>query len=148
MSVKVGINGFGRIGRNFFRAALKSGADLDFVAANDIMDTKTAAHLLKYDSVLGRLDAEVKAAQHEIELPPARQRLFGMFDYTDEVFWWGKADTADAMKAPVATLNPAGLTRTSPTASASVPRFETSISLVSHTPTGTDPKSTGLATAR
>jgi hypothetical protein len=46
-------------------------------------------------------DAEAKAAQHEIELPPVQQRLFGMFDYTDEVFWWGKADTADAMKAIV-----------------------------------------------
>ncbi len=46
-------------------------------------------------------DAEVKAAQKEIELPPARQRLFAMLDYTDEVFWWGKADTADAMKAIV-----------------------------------------------
>ena len=51
-----------------YRAALKSGADLDFVAANDIMDTKTAAHLLKYDSVLGRLDAEVKAAEDSISV--------------------------------------------------------------------------------
>ena len=62
MSVNVGINGFGRIGRNFFRAALKKGADIDFVAVNDITDAGTLAHLLKYDSVLGVLDAEIKAS--------------------------------------------------------------------------------------
>ncbi len=61
MSVRVGINGFGRIGRNFFRAARKRGADIDFVAANDLGDPKTMAHLLKYDSVLGPLDADVEA---------------------------------------------------------------------------------------
>jgi glyceraldehyde 3-phosphate dehydrogenase len=59
MSVKVGINGFGRIGRNFFRAAKKQGKDWDFVAVNDITDAKTLAHLLKYDSVLGTFDREV-----------------------------------------------------------------------------------------
>ena len=56
-------------------------------------------------------DAEVKAAQKEIELPPSRQRLFGMFDYTDEVFWWGKADTAEAMKAIVYRHEQAGFGR-------------------------------------
>jgi glyceraldehyde 3-phosphate dehydrogenase len=59
MSVKIGINGFGRIGRNFFRAARKLGVDWDFVAVNDITDAPTLAHLLKYDSVLGRFDGEV-----------------------------------------------------------------------------------------
>ncbi len=59
MTVKVGINGFGRIGRNFLRAARKTGADFDFVGVNDITDPKTLAHLLKYDSVLGRFDGEV-----------------------------------------------------------------------------------------
>src|SRR6201992_1889925 len=54
MAVKVGINGFGRIGRNVFRAAQASGADLEFVAVNDLVDTATMAHLLKYDSILGR----------------------------------------------------------------------------------------------
>jgi glyceraldehyde 3-phosphate dehydrogenase len=58
MAIKVGINGFGRIGRNVLRASLGD-ADLDFVAVNDITDTKTLAHLLKYDSVLGNLDEEV-----------------------------------------------------------------------------------------
>jgi glyceraldehyde 3-phosphate dehydrogenase len=60
MAIKVGINGFGRIGRNLVRAALGS-HDIDFVAVNDITDTKTLAHLLKYDSILGNLDATIEA---------------------------------------------------------------------------------------
>ena len=60
MSVKIGINGFGRIGRNYFRAALAQGSDLEIVAVNDLTDNKTLAHLLKYDSVGGRLDADVQ----------------------------------------------------------------------------------------
>ena len=59
MTVRVGINGFGRIGRNFFRAAAASGADIEIVAANDLGDVATMAHLLKYDSILGRLDRPV-----------------------------------------------------------------------------------------
>jgi glyceraldehyde 3-phosphate dehydrogenase len=59
MAVKVGINGFGRIGRNLFRAAQESDADLDIVAVNDITDNATLAHLLKYDSILGRYPGEV-----------------------------------------------------------------------------------------
>jgi glyceraldehyde 3-phosphate dehydrogenase len=59
MTVKLGINGFGRIGRNFLRATLASGADVEIVAVNDITDAPTLAHLLKYDSVLGRLPHEV-----------------------------------------------------------------------------------------
>ena len=58
---RVGINGFGRIGRNFFRATLERGGDYELVAANDIGDTKTMAHLLKHDSVLGTLDLPVEA---------------------------------------------------------------------------------------
>jgi len=60
MAVKVGINGFGRIGRNVFRAAQAAGADIDFVAVNDLTDPGTLAHLLKYDSILGRFPAEVE----------------------------------------------------------------------------------------
>ena len=60
MSVKIGINGFGRIGRNYFRAALAKGSDLDIVAVNDLTDNTTLATLLKYDSVNGRLDATVE----------------------------------------------------------------------------------------
>lgn len=59
MTIRVGINGFGRIGRNFFRAILASGADIEIVGVNDLTDNKTLAHLLKYDSVLGRLTQEV-----------------------------------------------------------------------------------------
>jgi glyceraldehyde 3-phosphate dehydrogenase (phosphorylating) len=59
MAVKVGINGFGRIGRNVFRAAHAAGADLEFVAVNDLTDPATLAHLLKYDSILGRFPGEV-----------------------------------------------------------------------------------------
>jgi glyceraldehyde 3-phosphate dehydrogenase len=60
MAVKVGINGFGRIGRNVFRAANAAGADLEFVAVNDLVDTETMAHLLKYDSILGRFPGKVE----------------------------------------------------------------------------------------
>ena len=66
MGVKIGINGFGRIGRNFFRAAKQQGRDWDFVAVNDITDPRTLAHLLKYDSVLGTFDAEVGVAEDGI----------------------------------------------------------------------------------
>ncbi|BCB83448.1 type I glyceraldehyde-3-phosphate dehydrogenase [Phytohabitans suffuscus] len=66
MTIRVGINGFGRIGRNFFRAVLASGADIEIVGANDLTDNATLAHLLKYDSILGRLPYEVKANGDEI----------------------------------------------------------------------------------
>jgi glyceraldehyde 3-phosphate dehydrogenase (phosphorylating) len=62
MAVKVGINGFGRIGRNLFRAAHAAGSDLEFVAVNDLIDAEMIAHLLKYDSVLGRFPGEVQAS--------------------------------------------------------------------------------------
>jgi glyceraldehyde 3-phosphate dehydrogenase len=68
MAVKVGINGFGRIGRNLFRAAHAADADLDFVAVNDITDTGTLAHLLKYDSILGRFPGEVEAGEGSISV--------------------------------------------------------------------------------
>src|SRR5438034_472197 len=79
MATRVGINGFGRIGRNFFRAHLKRGDDFEIVAANDLGDAKTMAHLLKHDSVLGRLQEDVSASDgaitvggHEIQLLSAR----------------------------------------------------------------------------
>jgi len=62
MAVKVGINGFGRIGRNVFRAALESGSELDFVAVNDLIDAETIAHLLRYDTVLGRFPGEIEVS--------------------------------------------------------------------------------------
>ena len=66
MSVKIGINGFGRIGRNYFRAALAKGSELEIVAVNDLTDTKTLAHLLKYDTTNGRLDATVEVVGDSI----------------------------------------------------------------------------------
>ncbi len=68
MTVRVGINGFGRIGRNFYRALLASGADIEVVGVNDLTDTKTLAHLLKYDSILGRLGKDVVAGDGEINV--------------------------------------------------------------------------------
>jgi glyceraldehyde 3-phosphate dehydrogenase len=68
VTVRVGINGFGRIGRNFFRAALDMGADIEIVAANDLGDVKTMAHLLKYDSILGRLSDEVSVSDEGIRV--------------------------------------------------------------------------------
>ena len=68
MTVRVGINGFGRIGRNFFRALTAAGADIDLVAANDLGDKKTMAHLLKYDSILGRFPGEVRATDDGISV--------------------------------------------------------------------------------
>jgi glyceraldehyde 3-phosphate dehydrogenase len=66
VTIRVGINGFGRIGRNFFRAALDRGADIQLVGVNDLTDNAVLAHLLKYDSILGRLPHEVKATADEI----------------------------------------------------------------------------------
>ena len=80
MSVRVGINGFGRIGRNFFRAALRRGADIEFVAVNDIGDAKTMAHLLKYDSVLGPLDEDVEAVDGGIRVGEVELRLLNEKD--------------------------------------------------------------------
>ena len=74
MTVRVGINGFGRIGRNFFRAVVASGADIEVVGANDLTDNKTLAHLLKYDSILGRLDADVEVTGEAITVGSGRAR--------------------------------------------------------------------------
>ena len=68
MTVRVGINGFGRIGRNFFRAAAARGADVEIVAVNDLGSLKTMAHLLKYDSVLGVLPNDIKAVENGISI--------------------------------------------------------------------------------
>jgi glyceraldehyde 3-phosphate dehydrogenase len=68
VTVRVGINGFGRIGRNFFRAATARGADIEIVAVNDLGSLKTMAHLLKYDSVLGVLPNDIKAVENGISI--------------------------------------------------------------------------------
>ncbi|HKS10193.1 MAG TPA: type I glyceraldehyde-3-phosphate dehydrogenase [Pyrinomonadaceae bacterium] len=79
MAVKVGINGFGRIGRNIFRTALGD-PDIDFVAVNDLTDTRTLAHLLKYDSVLGNLDQDVTATENGIKVDDEEFRVFSQRD--------------------------------------------------------------------
>jgi glyceraldehyde 3-phosphate dehydrogenase len=79
MAVKVGINGFGRIGRNIFRTALGDN-DIEFVAVNDITDTKTLAHLLKYDSVLGNLHHQISASENGIKVEDQELRVFSERD--------------------------------------------------------------------
>src|SRR5215472_11592792 len=79
MSIKVGINGFGRIGRNILRTALNE-PNLEFVAVNDLTDTKTLAHLLKYDSILGSLSHKVTATGDSIQLDNKRIRVFAQKD--------------------------------------------------------------------
>jgi len=79
VTVRVGINGFGRIGRNFFRAVLASGADIELVAANDLTDNKTLAHLLRYDTILGRLD-DVSFTDDDISVGDATFRVFAERD--------------------------------------------------------------------
>ena len=75
MSIKIGINGFGRIGRNVFRASYQD-PDVDITAVNDITDAKTLAHLLKYDSVLGILDAEIQAKENSIFVDGKEIKVF------------------------------------------------------------------------
>src|ERR1700722_4661872 len=77
MPIKVGINGFGRIGRNVVRAGLTH-PGIEFVAANDLTDTKTLAHLLKYDSILGRLKYSVKAEDEHIVVDGKKIRIFAI----------------------------------------------------------------------
>jgi glyceraldehyde 3-phosphate dehydrogenase len=79
MAVKVGINGFGRIGRNVVRAGYQD-PEIEFVACNDLTDTKTLAHLLKYDSVLGTLHAEVKAEADSISVNGKKIKVFATKD--------------------------------------------------------------------
>ncbi|MEV4019119.1 type I glyceraldehyde-3-phosphate dehydrogenase [Nonomuraea angiospora] len=80
MSIRVGVNGFGRIGRNFWRAVAASGKDIEIVAVNDLTDNATLAHLLKYDSILGRLPYEVKATSDEITVDGKAIKVFAERD--------------------------------------------------------------------
>nr|MCH9840097.1 type I glyceraldehyde-3-phosphate dehydrogenase [Actinomycetes bacterium] len=86
--MKVGINGFGRIGRNFFRAINVSGADITVVGINDLTDTKTLAHLLKYDSILGRFNGSVEAEEGAIVVNGVRIPVFAQRDPAD--LPWGE----------------------------------------------------------
>ncbi|MBW3645258.1 MAG: type I glyceraldehyde-3-phosphate dehydrogenase [Actinobacteria bacterium] len=80
MTIRVGINGFGRIGRNFFRAALASGADLEVVGVNDLVPPETNAHLLKYDSTHGRIGTEVKTTSDGISVGGKSFKVFSERD--------------------------------------------------------------------
>ena len=90
MTVRVGINGFGRIGRNFFRAAVAQGADLEIVAVNDLTDNKTLAHLLKYDSIMGKLDAEVTYDDESITVDG--KRIIAWAERDPKNLKWGEND--------------------------------------------------------
>ena len=88
MTVRVGINGFGRIGRNFYRAVVASGADVEIVAVNDLTDNATLAHLLKYDSILGRFDGDVSSTDTDIT---AGDKTFKVFEERDPAnLKWGE----------------------------------------------------------
>jgi glyceraldehyde 3-phosphate dehydrogenase len=90
MTVRVGINGFGRIGRNFFRAVRASGADIEIVGVNDLTDNAVLAHLLKYDSILGRLDADVSSDDTSIKVGDQVIRAFAERDPANLA--WGDLD--------------------------------------------------------
>jgi glyceraldehyde 3-phosphate dehydrogenase len=83
MAVKVGINGFGRIGRNLFRAAHEAGTDLEFVAVNDLIDAEMIAHLLKYDTVLGRFPGEIEVVGDGIKVEGAEIKVLNERDPAD-----------------------------------------------------------------
>src|ERR671933_1093710 len=83
MALRAGINGFGRIGRNVFRAAYDRGADIEWVGVNDITDTETLAHLLKYDSILGHFPGEVEATETGISVDGKELRVFAERDPGD-----------------------------------------------------------------
>ncbi len=88
MAIKLGINGFGRIGRNVFRAVLETDLDLEIVAINDITDSKTLAHLLKYDSIYGRLQADVVHEENSISVNGKNVAVFAQRD--PEKISWGE----------------------------------------------------------
>jgi glyceraldehyde 3-phosphate dehydrogenase len=87
VTVRVGINGFGRIGRNFFRAVRASGADIEIVGVNDLTDNKSLAHLLKFDSILGRLDADVTSTDTSIKV--GDQEIAAFAERDPSALKWG-----------------------------------------------------------
>jgi glyceraldehyde 3-phosphate dehydrogenase len=88
VTVRVGINGFGRIGRNFFRAVRASGADIEIVGVNDLTDNASLAHLLKYDSILGRLDADVTSTDTAIKV--GDQEIAAFAERDPAALKWGE----------------------------------------------------------
>ena len=96
--VRVGINGFGRIGRNFFRAVLTSGADIEIVGINDLTDNKTLAHLLKYDSILGPLGLPVTYDETSITVNGKKIRVFAERD--PGALPWGEVKADIVIESP------------------------------------------------
>jgi len=88
LTVRVGINGFGRIGRNFFRAVRASGADIEIVGVNDLTDNQSLAHLLKFDSILGRLDADVTSTETSIRV--GDQEITAFAERDPAALKWGE----------------------------------------------------------
>ena len=88
MTIRVGINGFGRIGRNFFRAVVESGADIEIVGVNDLTDNKSLAHLLKYDSILGRLAQDV--TYDETSITVGGKSIKAMAERDPSLLPWGE----------------------------------------------------------
>ena len=104
--VRVGINGFGRIGRNFFRAHLQRGGDFEIVAANDLGDAKTMAHLLRYDSTLGPLGEEVEVGDGTIRAGDVELKMLAERD--PAALPWGELGVdvvarVDRASSPTAT---------------------------------------------
>lgn len=88
MTIRVGINGFGRIGRNYFRAVLEQGADIEVVAVNDLTDNETLAHLLKWDSILGKLDEDVTYDDESITV--GGKRIVALAERDPANIKWGE----------------------------------------------------------
>ena len=101
MAVKVGINGFGRIGRNLFRAAKAAGADIDFVAVNDLIDAETLAHLLKYDSILGRYPGEVEVGKDGLSVDGDELKVLSEKDPADAAVGRPRRRRRDRVHRPV-----------------------------------------------
>ena len=98
MTVKVGINGFGRIGRNFYRAVVASGADIEIVGVNDLTDNESLAHLLKYDSILGTFDGEIT---HDEKSITAGGHTFAAFAEKDPAALpWGEVGADIVIESP------------------------------------------------
>jgi len=98
MGVKVGINGFGRIGRNVYRAARERNSALEFVAVNDLTDAATLAHLLKYDSILGRFPGKVSGEGDQIAVDGGRLTVLGERD--PQRLPWGDLGVEIVIDAP------------------------------------------------